>query len=535
MASYKYRQLCLDSNDKPSATAGYIDYNITPDYGVPICPGETVTIEGQIYCKQINITTIEFFYYTRDSDPVLLPSIASKTVNAAKAKLTPFAITFTVNERMYAGEGRSRLAGADCEFFGTSESGGIMNSAVYQASTAGVQRMSYALYRIDPMIVKSTVSDDHERDPFGHFGAYVQNRSIPRLAFEAELDPIDPTLTAVHALKLILPDESQQVLTSEDGIFRMDSFARTGSYSWTYTVTDSVGNSASESGSFDVLAYSPPRFDALSIHRYTQSVDDEGNPVYTATDDGDRIWFTIDASVASLNGLNAWKLVRLRDDTQNEIDLLAGEDGERVLCVDDHTLDTSIYSPTSTIGVTLILSDFFETLERYEVILKAGGYLHVTKAGTAVGMRSTATPQQKKFEVAEDCEARFYGAAIAGSGGGVSLYYKPGDTIEFINLTLKTAGYITSSRTQVCFAVPLNKPLDPSITGAVCSDGKLTLRQSGSYVYGASGDMKAPSSISIDINPSASALSLNCTTPTMSGSTNNASTGVQFLGTIAFV
>lgn len=267
---------------------------------------------------------------------------------------------------------------------------------------------TFLLYRLDPVINSYAYTDDHLLNPLAHFGTYVQNRSIPRLKFDVTLDPLDPTLTADHVLKLIAPNQSERVFTSEDGIFVLESLEQAGIYRWTYTVSDSAGNSASESGSFDVLAYSPPRFSALSVHRYTQSVDDEGNPTYTATDDGDRIWFTINADVAPVAGQNAWSIKRLRDDIGETVTLLSGADGDHISQINDRELDTSIYNPSKTIGITLILSDFFETIEQYDIILKAGGYLHVTKNGVAVGMRSTATPETKRFEVAKDYESRFY-------------------------------------------------------------------------------------------------------------------------------
>ena len=274
-------------------------------------------------------------------------------------------------------------------------------------------QLYFLLYRLDPVVKNYTYVDNHPLDPLGHFGSFVQNRSIPELKFDVTLDPLDPSLTAVHKLMLTSPGGMEKSLETTDGIFNLDPVSESGTYTWAYTVTDSAGNSASESGSFEVLAYEPPRIDALSIQRYTQSVDDEGNPTYIPTDDGDRIWFTINAVVASVAGANAWMLKRTREDTSRQFSLLSGADGKQIVRVNDYNLDPGVYSPSDTIGITLTLSDFFETVERYEVILKAGGYLHITKVGTAVGMRSTATPELKKFEVAKDYLAFFYGG-IAG-------------------------------------------------------------------------------------------------------------------------
>lgn len=269
--------------------------------------------------------------------------------------------------------------------------------------------ITFLLSRLDPTIDSYSYSDGHALNPLGHFGAYVQNRSVPHMQFSVTLDPLDPSLTAVHKLTLTSPDGAPKDYESPDGAFVLDVPTQSGTYSWSYAVTDSAGNSAAQCGSFDVLAYAPPRFDTMTVQRYTESVDDEGKPIYIATDDGNHVWITVDAAVAQVAGKNAWTLKRLRDDTGGEITLLSGADGETIRRINDRALDSEVYSSLSTIGVTLSLSDFFETVERYEVILKAGGYAHITKNGTAVGMRSTATPEQKKFEVAEDHEGFFYG------------------------------------------------------------------------------------------------------------------------------
>lgn len=271
-----------------------------------------------------------------------------------------------------------------------------------------------------------TYSDEYNRmSPREMFGAYVQNLSYPRLTFDVALDP---GVTAVHKLRVTQPNGTVLELENADGVFDLATppqgnfmdgsyqpgvpIAQAGTYRWAYTVTDSAGHSASEAGSFDALPYQAPRFNALTVQRYSESVDDEGNPVYTASADGNHVWISIDAEVSPLGGKNAWQLTRSVDYERGGT-LLSGADGERILHVNDRSLDSDEYAPDATYPITFVLHDqFLSTSVRVE-ILKAGGYMHITPNGVAVGQRSSGTPRAKRFEVAEDYEAIFYGG-IAG-------------------------------------------------------------------------------------------------------------------------
>ena len=407
-------------NDAFGASYGYVKYSVTPDLGEGVCPGETVTIQGTAYsstgairCMCLRMIDIYGFNDTWE--------VGHTACSISKSKAGSFTISFVVPENVSFWRGNER--GSEQVFFHFLGYTSFLGDAAadYEGAKCSLlthntddesedkwQTFTFLRYRLDPMIEGCAYTDGHALDPLGHFGSFVQNYSIPRMQFNTNLDPLAPGLTAAHVLSITAPGGEEEELKSVDGIFLPSPPVQPGAYSWSYTVTDSVGNSASESGSFEVLAYEPPRIDALSIQRYTKSVDDEGNPTYIPTDDGDRIWFTINAAVASVAGANAWTLNRIREDTSRQFTLLSGADGEQIVRVNDHTLDPDVYSPSDTVGITLILSDFFETVERYEVILKAGGYLHITKNGVAVGRRSSATPENKKFESAKDYNVYLY-------------------------------------------------------------------------------------------------------------------------------
>lgn len=71
-------------------------------------------------------------------------------------------------------------------------------------------------------------------------------------------------------------------------------------------------------------------------------------------------------------------------------------------------------------------------------------------------------------------------------------YYKPGDTITISGFY--TAGFITTSGTQVCFNVPLCKPLR-NVSSASCTSLIITARQGGKYLYTSS---TSTHSVSVD-------------------------------------
>jgi hypothetical protein len=64
---------------------------------------------------------------------------------------------------------------------------------------------------------------------------------------------------------------------------------------------------------------------------------------------------------------------------------------------------------------------------------KAGGYAHLEKYGFAVGMRTTATPDNKKFEVAADYSTYFYGPVYDAEGNSIV-----GGTPEWRDLPINT-------------------------------------------------------------------------------------------------
>ena len=70
-----------------------------------------------------------------------------------------------------------------------------------------------------------------------------------------------------------------------------------GEIAWTLTVVDSAGLSGTASGTIDALPYAPPEIASLSAERYRAVVADDGTTSYVAANDGERVRFSLEASV----------------------------------------------------------------------------------------------------------------------------------------------------------------------------------------------------------------------------------------------
>ena len=182
-----------------------------------------------------------------------------------------------------------------------------------------------------------------------------------------------------------------------------------GALSYTYTLVDSAGLSASCNGSFQAFPYQKPAISLFDATRY-EIVIDEG-PV--PSDGGTHVWIDLNGAVSPVAGKNAWS-VSLHCETVDHTSpstrtVTSGTDGATFSYSQDTSVFTAEVSAADTWEFTVVVSDMLNTEQITTLVLKAGGYLDVEKTGVAVGMRSTATAASKKFEVAEDYSAYFYG------------------------------------------------------------------------------------------------------------------------------
>lgn len=160
---------------------------------------------------------------------------------------------------------------------------------------------------------RASMLNPAQGSPLDHFGGILQGASLPRLAFSFALDPVnanDTTLTAAHRLTYTSGAAVKAIAAAtghgETGVaFDLDAPPASGAVQWTYTVTDSYGMSATASGSFAVLPYSPPAITDFALERYADVIDGGGHS-HVAADDGELAWLSLEASVAPVNGQNAW-------------------------------------------------------------------------------------------------------------------------------------------------------------------------------------------------------------------------------------
>lgn len=264
-----------------------------------------------------------------------------------------------------------------------------------------------------PTISGVSFTDAESHDGLQLFGNYVQGLSLPVATASYQLDPEYPYLSATHTFQLF--DSSgvliQQIAQEDNGIFNLNAISGYGTYSWTYTILDTAGNSVSTNGTFNVLPYTTPSITGLSIERYEVQIDDEGHYIYVASDDGVLVRFSLRYQIQSIANNNAWSLVlKYTPDSGNAstINVDSGTDGTIITRTDDRTiLGQTIIDSGTPWDFEFILTDTYSTVSASGSVSEAGAYFNVEATGVSVGMRSTSDENNKKFEVAEGYKSEF--------------------------------------------------------------------------------------------------------------------------------
>lgn len=277
------------------------------------------------------------------------------------------------------------------------------------ATGLSVSSSGYTMPNLNAMVYADTGSGN----PLSVFGDYVQGKSVPRLTIRAENIDLDARFTGAPfrcRFNAYFPngtgDENKSIYLSSS----TDTYARNlgasaataaGVVSWTLYIEDDSGFCGVTTGSFDVLPYAAPAL-TFGLTRYAQVLDDNNEPAYEETDDGENVWADLTVDVAQLNSLNAWTLTV--DWTPNDtgaslpMTLLSSSDGGSWRRNQDVTLITSQFSAANDYTFTATLTDQFGSSVVTTYIYKAGGYFNVEKFGVRVGGRTTGTAQAPKFE-----------------------------------------------------------------------------------------------------------------------------------------
>lgn len=148
--AYKYKQVFLSN-----ANGGSIEFNVEPDFGATIAPGDTITIVGQAYSKSYAIKRLAVYF--NSINPVKTASgydigsaLASQefSVNFPRGKTTAFSLALVVPE--LAGTAYNVVPWMIFDAFGASTS----NIMTAQSND---QTYNWVRYRIGPQIQRFSV------------------------------------------------------------------------------------------------------------------------------------------------------------------------------------------------------------------------------------------------------------------------------------------------------------------------------------------------------------------------------------------
>lgn len=405
MATYKYQQ-----NVYEGSSEGYVQYNITPDFGTVLAVGETFEITGKMYAgylKRYGVVVEAGIELNDYGFLVTSRELGRVEQECAKGRSVTFSVTCEVTQALAnltddrAFKPYLQFVLADAE---------DLYSGAGTVSVEG-QQLSALGYRLAPVVNAVTVNDT--TGAFDYFGGAVEGKSDLSFALDLELDPGDNSVELVEAM--IDFGGNLIYLSSDkisDNVISVGKLNFNGAFeSFLLSVIDNKGKLGTYIGDgFTVYPYSPPTIFALMdsdvAERYSLKISDTGEEIPTADEAGNYVWTTFQASITPINGRNFWTVRRsyaqygytLPEGTV----CLHGDDGTELAVWQN----TGIFSRDITFDankkytIELVVSDFFEEVTLVFDLEKAGGYFNVEKYGVAAGMRSTATENNPLLESA---------------------------------------------------------------------------------------------------------------------------------------
>ena len=407
MATYKYRQ-----NLSGGASAGYVEYNIAPDFGTVLAPGETFEITGKIYSgKKIYGISVEAVHigssaWYRELIKVEKTISAGKSATFAAGLLAPDLSDIETAER--------QVLPTYINF------GFLINSDLDVGETTDRyddQRLALIKDRLAPSVTGVALSD--YTGAYAHFGGAVQGKSDLSAALEVLLDPLDPSLRIERAEIAFAEADgfyTNRIYVQQDAIsgnvLHIGTPTINGVYrGYALTITDSKGKSSMYFGdAITIYPYASPRLYAVDdkdlAERYEVNTDDAGVENVQQSDSGTYLWANFAADVTPINGKNRWQIIRSWAEYGNEpareavADAFADGTQIRVFENQDIFPRNIIFAENMRYTVQIEIRDYFESAVLRFDVDKAGGYFNIEKFGVAAGMRSTASWDKPKFESA---------------------------------------------------------------------------------------------------------------------------------------
>lgn len=406
MATYKYLQ-----NFSAEAGAGYVQYNIVPDFGTVLAPGESFEITGKIYsgkrkCYGISVEAVHIgttaWHFELGK--------CKKTISAGKS--ATFSIAIAVPDLSETEETTRKVLPTYLNF------GFLENAELDVGETTdrfGEQMLALIKERIAPVISGVKFSDD--AGTVHHFGGAVQGKTDLIAEVQVQLDPIDEALTIKRAEFSFGKDGLYEpaIVVQGEAISGKQLHIGIPQFSGNYDdcrliLTDSkdLQSEYFTRQPFDVFPYKSPSVSGFSgkdvVERYEISVSDTGEEVAIASDAGRYLWANFITRVTPIMSKNKWELVRSWAEYGSEpseepiVSEFAGN--VNIRAYEDQSIfpRTIVFSENKRYTVWIEIRDYFEsTMLRFDVD-KAGGYFNIEKYGVSAGMRSTGTAKKPKFE-----------------------------------------------------------------------------------------------------------------------------------------
>ena len=275
-----------------------------------------------------------------------------------------------------------------------------------------------------PSSVKPTISGVALTEDVGglaaQFGAYIQGKSKVKGVISASAG----SGSTISTYKTVI---NGTTYSESDNTFYTGVLKTSGSNSFTVTVTDKRGRTASYTGTFNVTAYTVPVASTLTVKRCTYD-----GTTYTEDDDGTYAKVTVKASIASLGNKNT-KTFALGY-------RVAGSTGEYT----NVAVSQSAYSLAQTVYVSgmsvddayefrLTATDFFVTETKYATLSTSYTLINFNADGTGMAIGGVSTMSNAlEVKTPQMTLARLsYMGGIKSDNTEKNIYFQSTDDAEF--------------------------------------------------------------------------------------------------------